>query len=305
MCARVGARRTLAWWIAAVGGSFALVCIGAAPGGWFVTDLLAAEPPATTTQPVSPRVHSQPPDAPAAGGAEKPAPENPAAMRPTSAQPATSKPAATQPALTELPQGEIVADKMDLVLPPGFREVSLKLQGMLAKRQGWWREYSKAHARSGQPAPYHPNMGVTPDEYDLFLRLSSEVRFEKQSDAVLRITLRDGAYQLASMDGNLLDITGIQVDLAKQVLKTPVGEISDPERMTAGADDQARNLGAWEGLRWRLQSGTPDGANLTFVQFDLGRLVQSDRIYVSMRSNRIESGNVTYKANFTITLPRK
>lgn len=40
-----------------------------------------------------------------------------------------------------LPQGEIVADKMDLVLPPGFREVSLKLQGMLAKRQGWWRRF--------------------------------------------------------------------------------------------------------------------------------------------------------------------
>ncbi|MBK8914300.1 MAG: hypothetical protein IPM64_06800 [Phycisphaerales bacterium] len=303
MSNRVGAERRCFGSIVASAGLIAILGFSASPGGPFVSALRAAEPPAPSTQPAAPT------PAPA-GAAEKPANEKPAATQPATTQPATTQPATTQPAttqpaVTELPQGEIVADKMDLVLPPGFREISLKLQSMLAKRQGWWREYSKAHARTGQPAPYHPNMGVSPDEYDLFLRLSNEVRLEKQSDAVVRITLRDGAYQLASMDGNLLDITGIQVDLARRILKTPVGEITDPEIMAAGADDQARNLGAWEGLRWRLQTGTPDGTNLTFVQFDLGRLVQSDRIYLSMRSNRIESGNVTYKANFTITLPRK
>lgn len=236
--------------------------------------------------------------------ADKPAANGREPSTKPATQPATA-PADRKPPFDKLPTGELIADKMDLYMPPGLRELTLKLQQILSQRQGWWNEYSKLYARQGQPAPYHPNMGISPEEYERILQLTDQIRFDKVSDVAISITRGDdGMFNFATLDGNLLDITGVGVNLEKRVLRTPVGEVKDGVILLAGEDDQSRNLGPWEGFRWRKQESV-DAGNSTFLQFDLGRLVKEDKLYISMRSNKIEHGNVTFKANFTITVPRK
>lgn len=197
-----------------------------------------------------------------------------------------------------LPIGTVNIDLMAMGLQSAedsdrLTELIDKLQLGIAANQDWLAEYVKEY--EGKELPYHPNLGLSQEEYDEYLRLSDNIKLYKSADGILSIEKTgDGQYKISQMEGLRL-IDNIIIDLSENTVSTNYGTCKYSGEIKAS--DQQIATGRWNGYSWILED-MADASNYQSVQFNLGQMEDSKKIilYYQVRlangENRIDDFEV-------------
>lgn len=149
------------------------------------------------------------------------------------------------------------------VPPPRFLEIYKKVQEAAQRDPEWWKQKT-ASAQPGQPLPYDPKMGITPEEYSEMLELGKQPVLGPVGQASFTVKREGGKLTL---DGGqaLPELTGIQVDPANATVTTKFGVLSQEQKLDPSKTQTP--LGQITGYRWARQP-TADSPGVAFL---LGR----------------------------------
>lgn len=177
--------------------------------------------------------------------------------------------------------GRLTVDVMEMMAPQRATELAQRLQQAARENPEWWPEHVKK-AKRGEPLPYDSRLGLSKAEYDEFLTLSKQMVAQRKSETTLAITVtEDGVYVLDGGEA-LSDLTGIEIDLKMDVVRTPFGDAK--KRSEINAKDGSP-LGAWNGVQWKLEAPDANGMTGTVVKLAVGKLESSGRavLYYDVR----------------------
>jgi hypothetical protein len=175
-----------------------------------------------------------------------------------------------------IPADRITVDLMQLLPPARLVELSQKFKTALQKNSDReWLSTLIKNTPTGQSLPYDTRFGVSQTEYQEFLNLSKQLTMRKVGTSILKVKREGKKFVFAGSDP-LANLTGIQLDLDRQLLETPYGTATELIEVVADADRQ-RLTGTWNGVMWKLEQFDRHNSFHIKMQFGLGKLTQTGR----------------------------
>lgn len=228
----------------------------------------ASEEPSPANQPVQPRIPSE-----------------------------TTGPDAAE--LPELPTGAVEVTILELAAPSRYVELIRRFQTALDDQQEWLQGYLRDHQQPGQPLPWHPNFGLTEQEYAELRSLGDEIRLRPAGRATVEITLEAGIVTFDAPEplGSLNDIT---LDLAQRKVNSPFGDCADFEPARSGGESAATE--AWNGVTCQRTQGDLQSTGRA-IAFSLGRYVEDDALFLSYEGKEVEDGTFVDRADVYLSVP--
>ena len=227
---------------------------------------------------------------------------------PPSAKPARPAPVAPSvPANISLaallPPGRFRADVMQPEPSPRLAQLSRKMQEGIRKNPQWFMaEIQKV--KPGENIPYDARLNLTREEYSLLNHPAPQMQLRRVGSGL--ITIRSlGTRRVLSGAGALFGLNGIEIDIQRQSVKTPLGVLNVPSGVKANAGQSAD--ATWNGWTWKLDTmtrkETPSQTTGTTAEFTIGRLVKSGRIQLTYKAQQINGGkpqsNFAYLLHYT------
>lgn len=206
-----------------------------------------------------------------------------------------------------IPSDRASVDLMQLVPPPRLVELSQKFKTALQKNSDrTWLTSLIQHTPSGQPLPYDSRLGISQTEYQELLALSQKLIVKKVETSTLQVKHNGKKYIFIGHD-SLAKLTGIELDLDRDILKTPHGVATELVEVVADADRQ-HLTGTWNGVMWKLEQFERQTNSKIKVQFSLGRLTQTGRgilqYDVTTISNRAVAKSTPLILQYDLPQPR-
>lgn len=225
----------------------------------------------------------------------QPAPSE--AQSPT-VQPASAKTPAEAAELPKLPTGSVEVTILELAAPSRYVELATRFQTALDDQQEWLRGYLRDHRQPGQPLPWHPNFGLTEQEYTELRSLGQQVRLRPVGRTTVEIA--DEA-QIVTFDApeSLSFLNHITLDLAQRKVTTPFGDCADFEPARSGGSTSTE---PWSGVTCQRTQGDlqTDGR---YVSFSLGRYEEDDALFLSYEGKRVKDGAFVDRADVFLSVP--
>ena len=226
------------------------------------------------------------------------------------AAPPTSKPARPAPASPApssvvdlaalLPPGRFRVDVMQPEPSPRLAQLSRKMQEGIRNNPQWFMtEIQKV--KPGANIPYDARLNLTPEEYNTLTHPAPQTQLRKVGNGM--ITIRSvGTRRVFSGSGRLFGLNGVEIDLQKQSVKTPLGVLNALPPVQANGDQPAD--ATWNGFAWKLDTmqhkDTPKQMTGTIAEFTLGKLVKSGRIQLTYKAQQMNGGRS--QSNFAYLL---
>ena len=187
-----------------------------------------------------------------------------------------------------------------LDLQPSARLAPLMERFLAAGRAN--PDWFVAHAANSPPGPlpWHPNLGFTRDEWSEYLRLLD-------SDIHL-VTIGAGSLQIGSRGrgqyvflGEFEDLHEVTLNLSEQRVTTPLGNCTGfrPIEPRPG-----QKFGQWRGFTCSHTEGDPRKYDAVEVSFSVGRLVESDMLFLGYKLRQIMPNKTVYKATVQLRCAR-
>ncbi|WP_254610093.1 MULTISPECIES: hypothetical protein [unclassified Bacillus (in: firmicutes)] len=156
-----------------------------------------------------------------------------------------------------LVEAETTADIMTIQIQEDMKqkleEINKKMQASLQKNYTWYMEYIKA-AQPGEKLAYHENMGITQEEYKLFLSSDQYMKLVKGQEGKIHFKkISDNVYEIQTNSPIKL-LNKVQIDFASNTLKTEFGTLNYDDKIPA--DDGQKITGRWNGEQWKLSIGS-------------------------------------------------
>ena len=182
-----------------------------------------------------------------------------------------------------IPIGKVQVEVMQIGSSPRMIELTEKLQAAISKDPSWWQEHV-SKAEPGKELPYDSRMGLTQSEYAELKVLSKQMRLNKLADASLEISKNDQGIFLLNGGSSLPELTGIEIDLALNKVKTPFGILEDSKEIQPEKDQTV--TGPWGGMQWKLEKQGSSPGSGTIVKLALGKRVDDGRgiLYYDVKS---------------------
>ncbi len=142
--------------------------------------------------------------------------------------------------------GKIKVDVLDAVLPPRAMELGVKMQKAMEADPTYFLK-AVQKAKPGEPLPYDPHCGLTKEEYAEFLKLFDERKIAKVAEAEIEIKEKSPSVFVFDGGESLPDLTGIEIDLDKDEVRTRIGTAKKQEEYATSADAP---IGKCTGVEW-------------------------------------------------------
>ncbi len=201
----------------------------------------------------------------------------------------------------------VTADIMDgIKRNPRQLELTQKIQSSLQNNWEWYQEYIKT-VKKGEPLGYHPNLGISENEYEEFLKISKDIEVESTGKEDLEIVNADNKIKFKG-DGRLSIYNDLTIDIKNnQILYK---EYILPFLDKVDIEDADNGLKSkWKGYNWAYEfpvitdeTDLTDLKNLdiTIVRFTIGQLEKNGKIYMQIKERKMESGVKTVENQIPI-----
>ncbi|MFD3449369.1 hypothetical protein ACFDTO_32855 [Microbacteriaceae bacterium 4G12] len=174
-----------------------------------------------------------------------------------------------------LTKSETSADIMEIGIQKDMKQkienIAKKTQESLQKNYTWYLEYLKT-VKPGERMPYHENMGITPEEYELFLSANQYMRLIKKQEGKIHFKkITDNVYEIQT-SSQIKFLNNVQIDFASNTLKTEFGTLNYDDKIHASNDQKV--TGRWNAEQWKLTNdsfivkyaiGQLEGSNITII----------------------------------------
>ncbi|MBN1489867.1 MAG: hypothetical protein JXA69_08115 [Phycisphaerae bacterium] len=178
---------------------------------------------------------------------------------------------------------------------PRIQELQDKIVASWRKRPQWLMSQME-NAPDRGPLPYHPNHGLTEDEYREYLELVEELMLIPTEDTILAIQSRASDEVSLDLVGDHPDFDGVTINLKTGAVHTVVGDVDHGELLPA--DAKLRTLGAWSGFRWHILNGTVESGNAVLMDLNVGRLREDGRPVVHYHVKELTGGEMRRNSRY-------
>lgn len=167
--------------------------------------------------------------------------------------------------------------------PPEIEKYVVKVEAAARKEPKWFREFTTS-AKPGAPLPFHENLGLTKEEYGDYLALWAKREFKPTKEVMLVLRETFGETWTLTASGDAGSISTLRYDPAKDVFRSPNGELKRLEDIKADTDSI---LGEWTGKEWRFEEET--GLGKTKENFAIGTMTGKGFGLVIYRAQEIST----------------
>lgn len=204
-----------------------------------------------------------------------------------------------------LPETEVKVDIIDGVkMDPRYELLYAKFMTAVKENNKWFLEQQKIVEQTGNPMSYHPNLGMTLQEYDEFKALIEKgpgVEMVKNGTANVTFDFQDNIIQLKGTD-RLEILNDVKIDLTENIVW--IGEFKLDNFQEINVDSENNGLKSkWSGYQWRYEytnkpvglselDSTEDLQTIIMKQYKLtiGRLDKDKSSYIEITEKEIENG---------------
>lgn len=249
-----------------------------------------------------------------ATGCDRRGPASPTPNSPSNTAPSWQPSAVATPSVRPtnrpvvLPQllepGEYNAEVLDLDTTPRLAALSEQMTTAMGQHGQWLKQYVAEKAEPDKPLPYHPNFGLTADEYRELLNLYDKQQLQVVDRFQLAVEVQGDRLTFRTPNPRYTYLDSIKIDLATGQLETVAGPAGTPTALDPTAT--IRTFGRWEGVEWKRSSGdlTWEGDSVTLV---VGRTPSTGHVVVEYRLDIVDTGQVVRQARlifrFTPVVP--
>jgi hypothetical protein len=182
------------------------------------------------------------------------------------------------------------AARIEPSMPAELGAIQVRFADAASKNQQWLLAYTREHEAlaAGAPLPYHPNLGVTADEYRRLLDAYDKPIFVERERFQIDVKLGD-ALTLA-LPSVLAPETPLTIERSGRVTYGSVA-VAEPKRVT----DQKAKFGLWSGYAWQHASESNsteslETAVLDNFSLDLGRIAPDRQLFFYLARTRVSEG---------------
>lgn len=138
-----------------------------------------------------------------------------------------------------------------------------KVEAAARANKEWFTEFL-SNAKPGMPLPYHEKLGLTKEEHAEYLKLWNQREFKVSEEVMLLLRQSSGDTWTVTATGRASTLSTLRYDSAKDVFRSPNGELKRIEDIKA---DASSVLGAWNGREWRFEEETSLGKTKENIAF--------------------------------------
>ena len=215
-----------------------------------------------------------------------------------------------------LPDNEVKVDIIDGVkMDPRYELLYSKFLSAVKKNNEWFLQQQKTVEQTGNPMPYHPNVGMSESEYEEFKTLIEKgpgVEMGKSGSAKVAFDYQSDIIRLKGTD-RLEILNDVKIDLENNIVWIGDFKLDDFQEINVDTDNNGLKS-KWKGYQWRYEyTNKPNGfselespedfQDLVMKQYKLtvGRLDKDLTTYIEITEKEIENGVKTK----TIQIPFK
>jgi hypothetical protein len=206
-----------------------------------------------------------------------------------------------------LPEGKVNVDIIDgIKMNPKYEELNSKFMTGVQNNYDWFLEQQKIVEQTGNPMPYHPNLGMTEsefEEYKTFMENGTGVEMVKNGSAQINFKYQDNFINLSG-NGRLDLLNDVRIDLTNNIVWIGDYKLDKFEKVNVDSDNNGLKS-KWSGYQWRYDysnkpefnslSSTEDLQNLNMKIYKLTvALLDKDKTtYIEITEKEIENGTRT------------
>jgi len=207
-----------------------------------------------------------------------------------------------------IPNGKNVADVLDSVkMDKRQVELTLKFQAGIKKNYQWFVDYVKGYEKGNMP--YHPNMGLTKEEYDELKDLSSNIEFVSSQVDTVDITKTEELITFKSV-GKLEFLKYLKIYPKKNEI-TLLGNLLNYSEADTIINSKNAFKSKWTGHTWRLEEPKDFDFNslkdiktvsLKVYKVTIGRLEKNGKTFLTVKGQEYNNGKpiVNFELPFVI-----
>lgn len=206
-----------------------------------------------------------------------------------------------------LVEGKLIVDVMDDIRQsPRQQELTMKFQKGIQNNYDWFVE-NLQNLTPGQPMQYHPNLGLTKEEYDELQVLIKDVEIASSGKVNVEIIKGDSIISFNTNE-KLEILNTIKINLIQNQIK--IGEITLSYDGPVNVDnDQNGFKSRWKGHNWIYEF--PENLSTEMLRdvqtlvakhykFTVGRLEKNGKTFLQIKG--LEFNNGVKEAEFDIPL---
>lgn len=189
-----------------------------------------------------------------------------------------------------LMNAEVTADIMTIEMDRDTRKkvevITKKMSDHVKNDKEWYVDYISGHIDK-QVKPYHPNFGITEEEYNFFRNAVENSSLSNTSYGKLQFKQKSNHEIEIVSSKNLELFQNIVIDTEKNIVKTPFGECQYVGEEKTSLDQKI--TGPLHGKQWVLKE-----QNLIYV-FSLGKLEGENKSIIDISVKGIHEGKLISK----------
>ncbi|HDR7610277.1 TPA: hypothetical protein QCX47_001835 [Bacillus mycoides] len=189
-----------------------------------------------------------------------------------------------------LMNAEVTADIMTLEMDPDALKkvgnIGQRMREHLVNNMEWYLKYVEEHAEK-KSFPYHPNFGVTKEEYEFILNAIDQSKLVNKKDGKLKFKKKsDHEVEIFSSESIKL-LKYIVIDTEKNTVKTSLGECEYFGEILASPEQKL--TGPWHGKQWMLKKD-----DLIYM-FSLGKMETGNKSIIDISVKGEYKGEIINK----------
>lgn len=197
-----------------------------------------------------------------------------------------------------LSKGKITVDVMDGVKQNKRQEeLTKKFQEGIQQNYEWFVDYMKT-VPDGQPMRYHPNLGLTEEEYKELHGYMNNIELVSSGKSDVTIKHKNNTIEFKADDEKLKLLEFVKIDLIKNVVTIGEYELAFSDTVNV-TDDKNGLKSKWKGYTWKFEepkdidmNALKDLQTLKDKQykFTIGQLEKNGKTFMSVKGQEIENG---------------
>ena len=197
-----------------------------------------------------------------------------------------------------LPVGTVEMSILFVAADPKIEEISLRMQASIAAKGYWISTYLQEHSdlKPGEILPYHENFGISEEEYKLFLSGMKDAGITEVRQLTLQISEEKIGFKIAAPEED--GFGDVLIDLWDVGVLTENGYIGNCKRVLPNQDNAA--IGRWGGITCRVEDGNPFDGNGKHLLFSVGRIQESQQLFIHYVSQVVENGVIVRNADLNL-----
>ena len=189
-----------------------------------------------------------------------------------------------------LMNAEVTADIMTLEMDPDtlkkVENTGQRMREHLVNNMEWYLKYVEEHAEK-KSFPYHPNFGVTKEEYEFVLNAIDQSKLINTKDGKLKFKKKNNHEVEIFSSESIKLLKYVVIDTEKNTVKTSLGECEYFGEILASPEQKL--TGPWHGKQWLLKKD-----DLIYI-FSLGKMEVGNKSIIDISVKGKYKGEIINK----------